>query len=141
MPNKQDRPTAARRNTPCIVHTLLTQQQKQCTGKEDGLPDNEELNSAADKSADTPSTNGDYTESRLLTKKQLSEMAFGMRELSKSLAHQQLELHVKNVFILTKIHDNTLIKKTRDITLWLMERGYTVYDPNIVACQDMSDLQ
>lgn len=70
-------------------------------------------------------------QSRLLTKKQLSDMAFGIRELSKKLGHIRLKLKVKNVFILTKAHDETLIHKTREVVKWLLsyhenDHRYTV---------------
>ena len=69
--------------------------------------------------------------SRLLTKKQLSEMALGVRELSKRLASIRLKLKVKTVFLLTKAHDENLIEHTREVTRWLLsperEVGYTVY--------------
>ncbi|RDW94821.1 ATP-NAD kinase-like protein [Coleophoma crateriformis] len=69
--------------------------------------------------------------SRLLTKKQLSDMAWGVRELSKRLGKIRLKLKVKTVFLLTKAHDETLIGNTRDVAKWLLspERDvkYTVY--------------
>ncbi|PKS05260.1 hypothetical protein jhhlp_008631 [Lomentospora prolificans] len=69
--------------------------------------------------------------SRLLTKKQLSEMAWGVRELSRRLSSIRLKPKVKSLFILTKIHDRDLIPMTRELTLWLLsaerERRYTVY--------------
>ena len=48
-------------------------------------------------------------------------MAFGIRELAKKLAHIRLKLHVKNVFVLTKAHDEDLIKYTRDLSIWLLK--------------------
>lgn len=67
--------------------------------------------------------------SRLLTKKQISDMAFGIRELSKKLAQIRLKLHVRNVFILAKAHDETLISHTREVTDWLltMDSKHKVY--------------
>lgn len=69
--------------------------------------------------------------SRLLTKKQLSEMAWGVRELSKRLGSIRLKLKVRTVFILTKAHDEELIGNTRDMVRWLLsserEVKYTVY--------------
>lgn len=69
--------------------------------------------------------------SRLLTKKQLSEMALGVRELSKRLASIRLKLKVKNVFLLTKAHDESLLEHTREVARWLLsperEGRYTVY--------------
>jgi NAD+ kinase len=70
-------------------------------------------------------------DSRLLTKKQLSEMALGVRELSKRLGSIRLKLKVKTVFILTKAHDEALICNTREVARWLLsperEVKYTVY--------------
>ncbi|KAE9372380.1 ATP-NAD kinase [Stipitochalara longipes BDJ] len=69
--------------------------------------------------------------SRLLTKKQLSDMAWGVRELSKRLGSIKLKLKVKTVFLLTKAHDETLIGNTREVAKWLLsperEVRYTVY--------------
>lgn len=58
--------------------------------------------------------------SRLLTKKQLSEMAWGVRELSKRLGSIRLKLKVRTVFILTKAHDEELIDNTREMVKWLL---------------------
>ena len=72
--------------------------------------------------------------SRLLTKKQLSDMAWGVRELSKRLGSVRLKLRVKNVFLLTKVYDESLIKNTREVVRWLLsperEVRYTVYVEN-----------
>ncbi|KOS19229.1 NAD(+) kinase [Escovopsis weberi] len=69
--------------------------------------------------------------SRMLTKKQLSEMAWGVRELSRRLSSMRIKSHAKSIFVLTKIHDSDLIQKTRDVAEWLLshERGvrYSVY--------------
>jgi NAD+ kinase len=67
--------------------------------------------------------------SRLMTKKQISDMAFGIRELSKRLAQIRLKLHVRNIFILGKAHDETLIKHSRETTDWLLTKDekYKVY--------------
>ena len=56
-----------------------------------------------------------------MSKKQLSDMAFGIRELSKKLAHIRVNLKVVNVFLLTKAHDATLIAKSRELADWLLE--------------------
>jgi NAD+ kinase len=69
--------------------------------------------------------------SRLLTKKQLSEMAWGVRELSRRLGSMRLKFRVKNIFLLTKIYDQDLIPKARALTRWLLDKErdvrYTVY--------------
>ncbi|OKL58226.1 hypothetical protein UA08_06550 [Talaromyces atroroseus] len=69
--------------------------------------------------------------SRHLTKRQLSDMAWNVRKLSKRLGGIKLKLMVKSVFIVTKAHDESLIKLTRDLTRWLLSKDrdalYTVY--------------
>lgn len=76
-------------------------------------------------------TDDDVTHSRLLTKKQLSEMAWGVRELSRRLGSVRLKFRARNIFLLTKVYDQELIPKTRDLAAWLLspERGvrYVVY--------------
>ncbi|KAI0122948.1 NAD(H) kinase [Xylariales sp. AK1849] len=73
----------------------------------------------------------DELHSRLLTKKQLSEMAWGVRELSRRLGQVRLKFKVKSVFILTKVYDQELLPKTREVTKWLLSKDrdvrYTVY--------------
>ena len=84
----------------------------------------------------------EHTQSRLLTKKQLSDMALGIRALSKKLAHLQLKLKVKNVFLLAKAHDSTLIHYTRELAEWLLskkEENYTVYVENTLECDEDFD--
>ena len=70
-------------------------------------------------------------QSRLLSKKQLSEMAWGVRELSRRLGSMRLKFRVRTVFILVKIHDQELIPKTREVARWLLDKSrdvrYTVY--------------
>lgn len=79
----------------------------------------------------THSDDDDELHSRLLTKKQLSEMAWGVRELSRRLSSMRIRFRVKTIFLLTKIHDADLIARTRELTKWLLshERDvvYTVY--------------
>jgi len=127
------RPSSQRQKTSCFVHALLEEKSKSASvvpsaeGITQGKP--------ADKRTPTSLDAGPekHTQSRLLTKKQLSDMAFGIRELSKKLGHVRLLLKVRNVFLLTKAHDQTLIAKTRDLSEWLLRQknadgqGYTVW--------------
>ncbi|KAK4137882.1 ATP-NAD kinase [Trichocladium antarcticum] len=73
----------------------------------------------------------DAPNSRLLTKKQLSEMAWGVRELSRRLGSMRLKFRVKSIFLLTKLCDVELIAHTRELCRWLLDRErevrYTVY--------------
>lgn len=61
-------------------------------------------------------------QSRLLTKKQISDMAFGIRELAKKLGNIRLKINVQNVFLLVKVHDETLIANTREVAAWLLTK-------------------
>ncbi|KAF6843819.1 putative NAD kinase [Colletotrichum musicola] len=73
----------------------------------------------------------DELHSRLLTKKQLSEMAWGVRELSRRLSSMRIRFRVKTIFVLTKIHDPDLLIRTRELVKWLLSHerdvDYTVY--------------
>lgn len=79
----------------------------------------------------SPEADPKLRRTRLLTKRQLSDMTLGVRELSKRLGSIRLRLQVKTIFILTKTHDETLIENTRAVARWLLsdERQvrYTVY--------------
>lgn len=74
--------------------------------------------------------------SRHLTKRQLSDMAWNVRRLSKRLSGFKLKLTVKTVFLVTKVYDESLIKLTRDVTQWLLskerETKYIVYVEDIL---------
>lgn len=76
-------------------------------------------------------THPNVVHSRLLTKKQLGEMAWGVRELSRRLGSIRLRFRVKTIFLLTKIHDDDLILKARALTRWLLDKDrdvrYVVY--------------
>ena len=52
---------------------------------------------------------------RLITKRQLSDMASDIRELSKRFGRIRLLLAIQNVFLLTKAYDEKLITFTRII--------------------------
>ncbi|KAK3325500.1 ATP NAD kinase [Apodospora peruviana] len=90
-----------------------------------------ELEAAAAGGASVPVVGVDETRSRLLTKKQLSEMAWGVRELSRRLGSVRLRFRVKTIFLLTKAYDDDLIPKTREVARWLLSKDrdvrYTVY--------------
>lgn len=136
------RPPNGRRPTNCLVHSLI--QARKGTYTPGYVPSYEDLAEArkadnqqdrvdnqqdgADKQPDGADQNP--FESRLLTKKQVSEMALGIRELAKKLAHIRLKMNVHNIFILTKLHDETLIKNTREVTEWLLikDKNYKVYE-------------
>ncbi|KAI5859502.1 ATP-NAD kinase [Durotheca rogersii] len=73
----------------------------------------------------------EYLNSRLLTKKQLTDMAWGVRELSRRLGSIKLKFRARSIFLLTKPYDRELVPKTRWLAKWLLsvERDvrYTVY--------------
>lgn len=72
--------------------------------------------------------------SRLLTKKQLSQMAMGVRDLSKKLKSLKVKLNIRTVFLITKVHDDSLMPITRDLTRWLLSRDRDA--PYIVFVQE-----
>lgn len=56
----------------------------------------------------------DYSHSRLM------QTATGVREVSKQLQRKPLKRAVRNVMIVTKARDNSLVYLTRDLTEWLL---------------------
>jgi NAD+ kinase len=122
-----NRPENGRRSTGCIVHSLLEKhdgiRMEDLSASYEGLSQERRMDK-------DPHAHAEQTQhSRLLTKKQISDMAFGIRELSKKLAQIRLKLHVRNIFILGKAHDETLIKYSREVVDWLLTKdsSYTVY--------------
>ncbi|KAL9609683.1 MAG: hypothetical protein Q9167_005566 [Letrouitia subvulpina] len=124
-PKLDQQPAKKQKNTSCFVHQLLESQQKSRIGHKPLLYD-EDRN--MDKTSDIRAQD---VHSRLLTKRQLSEMALGVRELSKKLGSIRLRLNVQNIFILTKAHDEGLIG---ELVAWLLSKErdtqYTVYVEN-----------
>lgn len=120
------------KTTSCFVHQLLEKTKKSRKGQP-AISYNEDQ--YLDKASDT---RDQAVHSRLLTKRQLSEMAIGVRELSKKLGSIRLKLKVKTIFLLTKAHDSDLIGLTRNVTEWLLskERGteYIVFVPYSSGC-------
>ncbi|KAF2863230.1 putative NAD+ kinase [Piedraia hortae CBS 480.64] len=109
--------------TSCFVHSLLNRGAV--------YPKNDE------QSEHSGSANGTIT-SRELSKAELTDMAYGIRELAKRLSNLRFQLKVRNVFLLTKLHDRHLIVKTREICEWLLEQRqedgtqYTVWVQDIL---------
>lgn len=70
-------------------------------------------------------------QSRNLTKRQLSDMAWNVRKLSKKLGSIKLNLTVRSVFVVTKAQDEALVSLARKVTQWLLSKErdaqYTVY--------------
>lgn len=101
------------RNTACFIHTLLEGQRHS---------ENGELVGHVHPSTEVPDQgpNGTDVHSRLLTKRQLSDMAWGVRELSKHLGGIRMKLQVRRIFVLTKAYDESLIANTRELVQWLL---------------------
>jgi NAD+ kinase len=114
------KPRNPRQASQCVIHQLL--QSKMQAGGGNMIPEDMYKAPDGEKSGTQTPDGGQETQSRLLTKKQLSDMAYGIREMSKKLGRIRLLLDVRNVFLLTKKHDQTLIKKTRDVTEWLLQQ-------------------
>ncbi|KAI0408223.1 ATP-NAD kinase-like domain-containing protein [Xylaria palmicola] len=83
--------------------------------------------------------------SRRLTKKQLTEMAWGVRELSRRLGMVRLKFKVERVFLLTKVYDADLIPKTRELAKWLLSKDrdvrYIVYIQDTLKGNKQFNLQ
>ncbi len=118
--DRPSRPSKKRQKTECFLHAML-----EARMKEGQFSPNKAGVAAAHPTDKTPPELLEdqvvHRESRLLTKKQLSDMAAHVRNLSKKLSQVRLKLNVRNVFILTKAHDKTLIAKTREMAEWLLQ--------------------
>jgi NAD+ kinase len=57
---------------------------------------------------------GEFSHSRLM------HTATGVREVSKQLSRRPIKLAVRNVMVVTKARDHSLVKLTRDLTEWLL---------------------
>lgn len=113
--------------TSCFVHQFLKKQQKSRKANPSvliGIDENQKLDKA---------THGNEKEvhSRLLTKRQLTDMALGVRELSKQLGSLRLKLKVKTVFLLVKAHDESLLGYSRELVDWLLS---TDRDTAYIVC-------
>ncbi|KAF2762536.1 ATP-NAD kinase [Pseudovirgaria hyperparasitica] len=131
------RPQSVRRTTDCYVHSILNEHK----GSE--APDLSFQGATEEKMSDKD-PHGDKNqrnESRLLTKKQISDMAFGIRELAKRLSSIRVKTNVRNVFVLCKAHDEGLIKNTRDVTEWILQKqdGLTVWVEETLEHNDLFD--
>ncbi|KAL6721813.1 hypothetical protein ACLMJK_000918 [Lecanora helva] len=131
-PNLAKKSAERRQNTACFVHSLLEKQRKSRRPRDRNLQHVNE-DTKADKGLGD-NYDAAATHSRLLTKRQLSEMALGVRELSKKLGSVRLKLKVKTVFLLTKAHDEGLIGYTREVVEWLLSKDRAV--PYIVYVED-----
>ena len=110
-----------RPSSECIVHKLLEKQKKSRAAHELLSHVEENEGQKGDKgNAGVDREKGVH--SRLLTKKELSDMAWGVRELSKKLGSIRLRLRVKSVFLLIKAYDPSLIVKARDVVDWLLSK-------------------
>ncbi|KAL9638539.1 MAG: hypothetical protein Q9164_001493 [Protoblastenia rupestris] len=131
-----------RQNTACFVHSLLESKRKSRRSDSNYLGDINE-DTKGDKGAET--VHNAATHSRLLTKRQLSDMAWGVRELSKRLGSVRLRLKVKAVFVLTKAHDESLIGYTRELVDWLLsierDTPYIVYVEDTLKHNSKFDAQ
>ena len=126
---------SSRSKSQCMVHKLV---EKTSLGQqpkvESKLPDIKEVENGASINGRSPEEELRATYSRLLTKRQLSDMALSVRNLAKKLSNLKVRLKIKTVFLLTKAHDKTLIAKTREVTRWLLSKDrdtpYLVYVEN-----------
>ena len=141
------KPSHRRQKTSCFVHSLLGNRVRSGSWEQNQEGLAQHAPSDKDRRL-TPDADAEHhTQSRLLTKKELSDMAVGIRELSKKLGHLRLKLRVRNVFLLTKAHDQTLIAKTRDITEWLLRQQnaeghlYTVWVENTMRNSHVFDAE
>lgn len=126
----------------CIVHKLIEKERLQSNRKGHHVEEDRTTNGNIDGTA-TPEEDMQVVRSRLLTKKQLANMAMGVRTLAKKLGSLKVKLKIRTVFLLTKIHDETLILKTREVAKWLLsterDAPYIVWVENILQNNKLFD--
>ncbi|KIX08506.1 uncharacterized protein Z518_03162 [Rhinocladiella mackenziei CBS 650.93] len=129
---------APRTKSQCLVHKMVENtslgQQPQVESK---LEQIDEVDRGMQSEANGDASGRDEiraTQSRLLTKKQLSDMAMSVRSLAKRLRNLKVKLKIRAIFLLTKVYDKTLIAKTREVARWLLSKDRSV--PYIVYVQD-----
>ncbi|KAI9830479.1 MAG: hypothetical protein M1826_004716 [Phylliscum demangeonii] len=103
------------RTTASFIHSLLAAES--ASSKPETRASSSSVAVALSAGASAPES---AAHSRFLTKRQLSDIALGVRELSKHLGGIRLKLHVQKVFVLTKAYDESLIANTRDLARWLL---------------------
>ena len=140
-PPTVDRPqrlAATRTKSSCLVHNLVEKsslgQQPKVESKLEQINEIEPKPKSDQNDQDSGRELVRTTQSRLLTKKQLSDMAVSVRTMAKRLGNLKVKLKVRAIFLLTKIYDKTLIVKTREVTRWLLSKDRLV--PYIVYVED-----
>ena len=128
---RQQKPQVTGEKTQCKVHQLLECQQKARQGRKLAALNKANGDKPVEKNSMGSDPHHDEFFSRMMTKRQLNEMALGVRDLSKRLGKVTLKIDVKTVFLLTKIVDKEVIKETRKLTGWLLSKEqktpYIVY--------------
>ncbi|KAI5811107.1 ATP-NAD kinase-like domain-containing protein [Peziza echinospora] len=117
----------------CFVHALLEAQRAAEAGSiceiDEELHKNEEL-------GPDPGI-----ASRTLTKIQLTDLALGVRELSKRFVSMEIRMKVKTFFLLTKPREKDLTQYTREVIYWLLsneKEQYIVYiDEKLKGCEEL----
>ena len=127
-----------------MVHKLIEQQRHQAGRK---LSSVEQQGAVVDDASMVPITQAEpqIVQSRLLTKRQLANMAMGIRSLAKKLGSLRVKLNIRTVFLVTKIYDRTLIAKTRDVVRWLLsperDAPYVVWVEDVFEHDEAFDVK
>ena len=121
---------ASRSTSQCLVHKLVEKSSLGQGPKLDSPLEQIDENEPEAKTDQNGSDSGREvmrtTQSRLLTKKQLADMAVSVRTLAKRLGNLKVRLKVRAIFLLTKIYDKTLIAKTKEVVRWLLSKDRSV---------------
>jgi NAD+ kinase len=135
-PNVEAELTKTKSKPQCHVHKTFAD-----TGSgeqaESRLPDIQEVENGSSQRSQNGVVSTEEvraTYSRLLTKRQLSDMALSVRSMAKRLSNIKVKVNVRSVFLLTKAHDLTLIAKAREVTKWLLSKERDV--PYLVYVED-----
>ncbi|OLL27030.1 putative kinase [Neolecta irregularis DAH-3] len=108
--------------TACRLHSLL-----QLSNTAEGIGDEILTRALPDATEHSePGTPGSPNGSpnsllRCLTKKELSDMVFGVRELSKGLGSPRIHMDLKTIMIITKPNDEDVVTFAKELALWILK--------------------
>lgn len=110
---------AKRKKSTCMVHHLLNLDLPPEKREGDYSTPNESRTNL-ETLFESKSRSASQTNLPLMSKDALSEMVVSVRELSFKLSNLNMKLHMRNILIVSKIHERALVPITRDLALWLI---------------------
>lgn len=126
-PNRKSSVSRRYKRTACFVHSLLEVQQRFEKSNIHSMPASENPSRPVSPGGRDPELLKQANESKKdlfghLSKKEISDMALGVRELSKHLGSARLKLNINRILIVTKTGDKSLVPLMTDLATWLLKQ-------------------